>query len=217
MNTPTDRTVHTFCRICEAGCGLSVTTEGDQIVRIDPDGEHVGSQGFACVKGIKFGDLHHSPDRLDHPMKRVGDEWQEISWDQALREIAEKVNAIRAKHGNEAIGGYLGNPAAFGALHAMSFHGFLLGLGTSNAFSSASQDLTNKYLVAQRMYGVPLLQPIPDIDRAEFNISGSTSPDFAINQVDLRVGVVPEPATLAMLLAGLALLSTAALRHRAPG
>ena len=56
-----------------------------------------------------------------------------------------------------------------------------------------------------------------DIDRVEFNISGSTSPDFAINQVDLRVGVVPEPATLAMLLAGLAVLGTAALRHRAPG
>ena len=56
-----------------------------------------------------------------------------------------------------------------------------------------------------------------DIDRVEFNISGSNSPDFAINQVDLRVGVVPEPATLAMLLAGLAVLGTAALRHRAPG
>ena len=55
-----------------------------------------------------------------------------------------------------------------------------------------------------------------DIDRVEFNISGSTSPDFAINQVDLRVGVVPEPATLAMLLAGLALVGAAAARRRLP-
>ena len=54
-----------------------------------------------------------------------------------------------------------------------------------------------------------------DIDRVEFNISGSTSPDFAINQVDLRVGVVPEPATLALLLGGLALVGTAAVRRRA--
>lgn len=169
----------TFCRICEAGCGLSVTTEGEQVVRIDPDGEHVGSNGFACVKGIKFGELHHSPDRLDHPMKRVGDRWEEISWDQALREIAAKVNDIRARLGNNSVAGYLGNPAAFGALHAMSFHGFLQGLGTENAFSSASQDLTNKYLVAVRMYGVPLLQPIPDLDRAQFVMLIGTNPSIS--------------------------------------
>ena len=55
-----------------------------------------------------------------------------------------------------------------------------------------------------------------DIDRVEFNITdtSSNSPDFAINQVDLRVGVVPEPATLAMLLAGLALVGTATARRR---
>ncbi len=90
-------TTQTFCRICEAGCGLTVTTDGDRVVRIDPDKDHVGSQGFACVKGIRFGELHHSPDRLDHPMKRVGDEWAEISWEQALGEIAEKVNDLRAR------------------------------------------------------------------------------------------------------------------------
>jgi anaerobic selenocysteine-containing dehydrogenase len=170
---------HTFCRICEAGCGLTVTTEGEQVVSIAPDGEHVGSQGFACVKGIRFGELHHSPDRLDHPMKRIGDRWEEIGWDQAIAEIADKVNRLRERYGNDAIGGYLGNPAAFGALHAMTFHGFLHGLGTTNAFSSASQDLTNKYLVAQRMYGVPLLQPIPDIDRAELVVLLGTNPQIS--------------------------------------
>ena len=172
-------TTQTFCRICEAGCGLTVTTDGDRVVRIDPDKEHVGSQGFACVKGIRFGELHHSPDRLDHPMKRVGDEWTEISWDQALKEIAEKVNDIRTRRGDDAVAGYLGNPAAFGALHPTAFHGFMLGLGTTNVFSSASQDLTNKYLVAQRMYGVPLLQPIPDLDRTEFAMLIGTNPQIS--------------------------------------
>ncbi len=169
----------TFCRICEAGCGLSVTTEGNQVVRIDPDKDHVSSQGFACVKGIRFGEIHHSPDRLDHPMKRVGDAWTEITWEQAFTEIAAKVNDIRSRRGNNAVAGYLGNPAAFGALHPMAFHAFLLGLGTTNAFSSASQDLTNKYLVAQRMYGVPLLQPIPDIDRSDMVILLGTNPSIS--------------------------------------
>jgi anaerobic selenocysteine-containing dehydrogenase len=186
---------HTFCRICEAGCGLTVTTEGEQVVRIEPDGDHVSSQGFACVKGVRFGELHHSPDRLDHPMKRVGDRWEAISWDQAIAEIAAKVNEIRARHGDDAIGGYLGNPSAFGALHAMAFHGFLLGLGTTNAYSSASQDLTNKYLVAQRMYGVPLLQPIPDLDRSGFVMLLGTNP--AISQMS----VVQAPKAMSRLKA----------------
>ncbi len=175
----TTATTQTFCRICEAGCGLTVTTDGERVVRIDPDKDHVASQGFACVKGIRFGELHHSPDRLDHPMKRVGDDWIEISWEQALQEIAAKVNDIRARHGDDAVAGYLGNPAAFGALHPTAFHAFMLGLGTTNVYSSASQDLTNKYLVAQRMYGVPLLQPIPDLDRTEFAMLIGTNPQIS--------------------------------------
>jgi anaerobic selenocysteine-containing dehydrogenase len=174
-----NRTTQTFCRICEAGCGLTVTTDGDRVVRIDPDKDHVGSQGFACVKGTRFGDLHHSPDRLDHPMKRIDDDWTEISWDQALDEISTKLNDIRARDGDDGVAGYLGNPAAFGALHPTAFHAFMLGLGTSNVFSSASQDLTNKYLVAQRMYGVPLLQPVPDLDRAEFAMLIGTNPQIS--------------------------------------
>ncbi len=81
--------------------------------------------------------------------------------------------------GDDAVAGYLGNPAAFGALHPMAFHAFMLGLGTNNVYSSASQDLTNKYLVAQRMYGVPLLQPIPDLDRTEFAVLIGTNPQIS--------------------------------------
>lgn len=179
MATPNPNTTKTYCRICEAGCGLEVTTEGDQVVRIDPDSEHPVTQGFACVKGVRFAELHHSPDRLDHPMKRVGDDWVEMTWDEALAEIAERVNDIRARHGNNSVAGYLGNPAVFGALHAMAYTAFMQGLGTTNLYSSASQDLTNKYLVGSRMYGAPLLQPIPDIDRAEFVMLLGTNPSIS--------------------------------------
>ncbi|MBL8778652.1 MAG: molybdopterin-dependent oxidoreductase [Acidimicrobiales bacterium] len=185
----------TFCRICEAGCGLLATTEGDRVVRLDPDKDHVASQGFACVKGLKFANLHHSPDRLDHPMKRVGDRWERISWDQALAEIGAKVKALRAEYGPDAVAGYLGNPAAFGALHALAFNAFLEGLGTSQSYSSASQDLTNKYLVAKRLYGHELLQPIPDLDRTDLVVLIGTNP--AISQMS----VVQAPRAMARLKA----------------
>lgn len=147
------------------------------------------------MKGIRFGELHHSPDRLDHPMKRVGDEWREITWDRALAEIGDRVKAIRARHGDDAVAGYLGNPSAFAALHPMAFQAFMMGLGTRNVYTSGSQDLTNKYLVAQRMYGVPLLQPIPDIDRAGMLVLVGTNP--AISQMS----VVQAPRAMSRLKA----------------
>ena len=69
-----DKTVkHTFCRICEAGCGLNVETEGERVLKITPDRDHVVSQGYACVKGIRYDQVHHSDDRVTTPLKRAGD------------------------------------------------------------------------------------------------------------------------------------------------
>ena len=51
----------TFCRICEAQCGLIVQTEHDRVLDIKPNAEHVSSQGYACIKGLKMGDLHTAP------------------------------------------------------------------------------------------------------------------------------------------------------------
>ncbi|MCA9697531.1 MAG: hypothetical protein KC431_08405, partial [Myxococcales bacterium] len=61
---------HTFCRICEALCGLEVETENGSITAIRPDAEHVSTGGFACVKGLKQYKLYDSPDRLMHPLRR---------------------------------------------------------------------------------------------------------------------------------------------------
>ena len=64
----------TFCRICEATCGLQVDvdTAANRIVDIKPDPDHVVSKGYACVKGTRYASTQHSPDRLLNPMKRVG-------------------------------------------------------------------------------------------------------------------------------------------------
>jgi hypothetical protein len=66
------QTKHTFCRICEALCGLEVDVENNTIVDIRPDKAHVATEGFGCMKGLKQHKLFGSPDRVLHPMKRVG-------------------------------------------------------------------------------------------------------------------------------------------------
>jgi anaerobic selenocysteine-containing dehydrogenase len=164
---PTE-TKATYCRICEALCGLEVDVDGEKIVAVRPDAQHPVSKGFACVKGVGLGALHHDPDRLNHPMKRVGDRYERISWAQATREIGEKLAAIRKAHGGRALGVYTGNPTFFNYKSFLFSEQLVTALGTPNLFASHSIDCNNKFDVSQRMYGLPTIHPIVDLDRVKF-------------------------------------------------
>src|SRR5262245_18403028 len=110
-------TKSTFCRICEALCGLEVDVEGNRVVAIRPDEQHVATEGFGCMKGLKQHKLFSSPDRVKYPMKRVGSDWHRVSWYQALTEIGAKVQAIRSAYSANSIAMYVGTAAGFGVLH----------------------------------------------------------------------------------------------------
>ena len=166
----------TFCRICEASCGIRVLVEGGRVREIVPDPHHPVSRGYVCVKGIRYADLHESPDRLKHPMKRDGSRWERVSWERALAEIGERLARIRRAHGPHAIGMYIGNPTAFSMTHPIFAHGFARAIGTRNVYSAGSQDCNNKFVVAERMYGSPGIQPIPDLDRTECLIAIGSNP-----------------------------------------
>ncbi|MFT3923409.1 MAG: molybdopterin-dependent oxidoreductase [Myxococcales bacterium] len=173
----------TFCRICEASCGLLAQVEGQRVLKLAPDPEHVVSRGFVCVKGVRYTEIHHSPDRLSTPLKRVGGRYQEISWEQAFEEIGAKVRSLRAQHGNDSVGMYVGNPAPFSPPHMVFAGAFNTGLKTRHLYTSGSQDCNNKFVVAQAMFGSPLLQAIPDIDHAHCVIMVGTNP--AISQLSM--------------------------------
>lgn len=170
-------TIHyTTCNICEATCGLAAHVEGGRVTHIEPDQNHVASQGYACVKGLKMHEVQHSPDRLMYPQKRVGDQFVRISWEQALSEIGSKTRELRKQHGGDALSVYLGNPISFNFLAPILAAGFAQGLGTKNFFQTGSQDCNNKFVVAQRMYGFPFVQPYPDVDRTSFLICVGSNP-----------------------------------------
>lgn len=169
-------TRHTFCRICEALCGLEVDVEDGRVTDIRPDADHVATKGFACTKGLKQHRMYDSPDRLLYPEKRVGDRWQRISWEQAVFEIGEKVKAIRGDTGPDSIAMYVGTAAGFGVLHPVFAQGFMTGIGSKSMFSSATQDCANKFAVARQVYGFPFTQPFPDLDNTECLIITGANP-----------------------------------------
>ncbi|MCA9692838.1 MAG: molybdopterin-dependent oxidoreductase [Myxococcales bacterium] len=166
----------TFCRICEAACGLVAEVEGDRLVRLRPDPEHVSSRGYACVKGVRYAELHDSPDRLRAPLRRDDDTRAPLPWATAYAEIGAKLRSLRATHGPDSVALFIGNPSAFSLPHSLALYGLARGLKTRNIYSSGSQDCNNKFLVSWRMYGSPAIQPVPDLARTGCLIALGTNP-----------------------------------------
>lgn len=110
------RTVHGACHHdCPDSCGWTVTVEdrttdaGIEPVAIKLRGnpDHPFSQGELCPKVNRFLDRVNSPDRLLHPMRRIGPKgsgrFEQITWDDALTEIGTRLNDVIAEHGAEAL------------------------------------------------------------------------------------------------------------------
>ncbi|MFD6272292.1 molybdopterin oxidoreductase family protein [Nocardia asteroides] len=161
-----NRTIARQCTLCEAHCGILVTVEDEQVTRIEGNPDDVLSRGYICPKATAMGGLHHDPDRLRTPVRRVGDTFEPISWDEAFREIGQRLRAVRAEHGPSAVGMYMGNPAA----HSSSvLYGVLLRIAllTRNFFSASSIDQFPQEFVAWRMFGANVLMPVADIDNTD--------------------------------------------------
>ena len=166
---------HTFCRICEAGCGLVAEFDNGRITEMRPNKDHIGTDGFACMKGLNQHRMYDSPDRLQYPLKRIGDRFERISWEQALREIGAKVKALRAVSA-QSISMYVGTAAGFSLLHPIFAEGFMKGVGSHNVFSSSTQDCANRFAAASEMYGFPFTQPVVDLDHVRFLLIVGTNP-----------------------------------------
>ena len=159
---------HRACHLCEAICGLTIETRDEQIVSIKGDPEDSFSRGHICPKAVALQDIQNDPDRLRHPMRRVGSEWQAIEWDEAFALVAGRLAEIRERHGNNAVAVYQGNPSVHN-YGLMTHSNYFLGqLKTRNRFSATSVDQLPHHLTSLMMYGHGLLIPIPDIDHTDF-------------------------------------------------
>jgi len=166
----------TFCRICEAQCGLVVTTENSQVLKIEPNEDHVASKGYACIKGLRMGDFAHSPDRLTTPLKKVDGKFEPISWPLAIKEIGSKLKDIHSRHGGEAIAAYMGNPIGFSLWPSMMMNYFLQAFDAHKLFTPGTQDCANKFAGGERLFGGPNEQVFPDIDHTQLLIVIGSNP-----------------------------------------
>ncbi|HUM09730.1 MAG TPA: molybdopterin oxidoreductase family protein [Myxococcaceae bacterium] len=170
------RVHHRTCNLCEAMCGLRIEVEGDAIRSIRGDPDDPFSKGFLCPKATALEDVHLDPDRKKHPLRRTGEGWTPIGWDEAFDEVANRIAEIQARHGPDSVAIYLGNPNVH-SLGALT-HGlpFIRALRTHNRYSATSVDQLPHHLAATTMFGHMLLLPVPDIDRTQFFLALGANP-----------------------------------------
>jgi anaerobic selenocysteine-containing dehydrogenase len=187
------------CPLCEATCGIAIDLDesGAGVAGIRGDADDPFSRGYICPKAHGLKSLTEDPDRLRRPLVRVGRDFAEVSWDEALGQASSRLLDVRKRHGADAIAIYLGNPGAH-SLDAMLYNAVLIrALGTVQRYSASSADQLPKMVSAGLMFGRGLAIPVPDIDRTQrllllganplvSNGSLMTAPDVRVRLDDIR-------------------------------
>lgn len=88
---------------CWDSCGFKVTVEDGKVLKVDGDESHPITKGKICGRGRMLEKRTNSGERLHYPLKKIDGQFTRITWEQALMEIAEKMQETKEKHGSTAV------------------------------------------------------------------------------------------------------------------
>ena len=142
------------CILCSLNCGIEVRLGGEdgrRFERIRGDKAHPVSRGYVCQKAGRLDHYQNSVDRVTSPLRRRADgSFEEIDWDTAIREVADRFAAVRDEHGGDKIfyfgGGGQGNHLVGGYSAATR-----RALGMRYRSNALAQEKTGEFWVSERM------------------------------------------------------------------
>jgi assimilatory nitrate reductase catalytic subunit len=150
----------THCPYCALQCGIHIVTDG-VTPRVEPNPRFPVNKGGLCIKGWTSASLLAHPDRLLQPLVRVGDgRFEPVSWDQALRTIADRFRAVQARHGRDSVG-------VFGGGSLTNETAYLLGKFARVALGTANIDYNGRFCMSSaaaaqnRAFGIDRGLPFP--------------------------------------------------------
>ena len=158
------------CPFCEANCGviLEIDQVKQKVVSAKGDPDDPFSAGFVCAKTHALTKIQEDPDRVQKPLRKRGDEFEAVEWDEAFDEISTRIRALQRDYGDNAVATYFGNAT----IHhpGMMLYGGVLGqsLRSFNAFATSSIDHAPKLLSCGLMFGDQAAIPVPDLDRTDY-------------------------------------------------
>jgi molybdopterin-containing oxidoreductase family molybdopterin binding subunit len=138
-------------------CGITAKVENGRIVKIEPGAFPLPEyDGRICAMGMARLEQQYHPDRLLHPLRRLGargeGQWQRISWDEAFDFIADRLRKIAAKYGSRALAFFTGSGAS-GVLTKGSAQRFAAAIGATAHRAGGVDYGVPKGL--EYMFGVP--------------------------------------------------------------
>ena len=95
--------IPTFCNGCGNRCGIFALVKNNRIWKVEGNPEANGNKGLICPKGHGYIHDLYNPDRIRGPLKRVDGRFQPISWEQAYKEISQRINTLLMDNGPESI------------------------------------------------------------------------------------------------------------------
>ncbi len=170
-----DLIIPSVCLLCPSGCGMLARVADGRVVKMEGNPMHPMNLGALCPKGQATPELLYNPDRLTGPMRRVGERgagnWESISWDEAVAEVAGRLQELRDAGQPEQAALLYGETR--GQLRSFFEH-FMAAVGSPNLISRGSLNLEAPRLASLLTQGVYDM-PVYDLENSNYVLSFGAS------------------------------------------
>ena len=161
-------TAKTACILCSRNCGLEIDVVDGHLKKIRGDAAHPSSKGYLCNKAARLDYYQNHADRLTHPLKRQADgDFVRVTWDEALGDIARRLNAIRDTHGGDAFA-FVGGGGQGNHLGGAYSRQLLSAMKSRFVYSALAQEKTGDFWVNGRLFGAQNCHPMEDVEHADY-------------------------------------------------
>jgi predicted molibdopterin-dependent oxidoreductase YjgC len=196
----------TTCTFCGVGCGIYLESAGNALTGAYPSMTHPTNQGRICVRGWHVNEVASAPDRLLHPLIRKDGALQEVSWDEALGYVGERLRQIQGRSGPNAIG-FVNSPRGSNEESYLLQKFARAFIGTNNVDHGLGAYRHNSIDVLLAMLGVPAsTNSVGELDASEAIIVNGVDLGLQLPTVGGRV--------MRAKLAGAKLIVIDPRRHR---
>jgi len=167
------------CILCYVNCGVELGVEGRSIVRVRGDRAHPRSRGYLCQKAQRLHHYGEHADRLRTPLRRTAaGGFEEVSWEVALGELAQRMRTLRAAYGGEAFAFYGGGGQGnhLGGAYGVSL---LRHMGSQNYYGALAQEKTGDFWVNGHLFGAQSCHTAEDVEHTDLLVVVGCNPWLA--------------------------------------
>jgi anaerobic selenocysteine-containing dehydrogenase len=159
------------CSLCSSGCGILARVADGNVVKLEGNPMHPINAGVLCPKGQAAPELLYNPDRVAGPLKRKGErgsgQWESISWEEAIKSVADQLKALRDAGHPEHFAFMAGETR--GQMRPL-FERFMQAIGSPNFILNESLNVAAAKLGVYLTQGVYDL-PVYDLENSRYILS----------------------------------------------